>query len=202
MFSALKKLVGSEQAPGRDKNIPAGLQSMNQALQRRFAKGVQYNSECRPARGLPARGTWEVGSEGPGGGGAAPRGPQARPRRLGLGGDQVAARTRKHGGPCRAPGASRSAGGCGRSCSSVVQICCALTCGGYPRGLHLGSGVDAGPETRSWRTPGVEGGRLGPWRSPRTAGSLPRSGGAGSNPCASFARGSASRRFLVRSAGP
>lgn len=45
MFSALKKLVGSEQPPGRDKNIPAGLQSMNQALQRRFAKGVQYNSE-------------------------------------------------------------------------------------------------------------------------------------------------------------
>ncbi|XP_074871615.1 rab-like protein 6 isoform X2 [Carettochelys insculpta] len=43
MFSALKKLVGSDQAPGRDKNIPAGLQSMNQALQRRFAKGVQYN---------------------------------------------------------------------------------------------------------------------------------------------------------------
>ncbi|PKK17499.1 RAB, member RAS oncogene family-like 6, transcript variant X2 [Columba livia] len=43
MFSALKKLVGSEQPPGRDKNIPAGLQSMNQALQRRFAKGVQYN---------------------------------------------------------------------------------------------------------------------------------------------------------------
>ncbi|XP_075415900.1 rab-like protein 6 isoform X1 [Tenrec ecaudatus] len=43
MFSALKKLVGSEPPPGRDKNIPAGLQSMNQALQRRFAKGVQYN---------------------------------------------------------------------------------------------------------------------------------------------------------------
>lgn len=43
MFSALKKLVGSEQAPGRDRHIPAGLQSMNQALQRRFAKGVQYN---------------------------------------------------------------------------------------------------------------------------------------------------------------
>ncbi|XP_054628818.1 rab-like protein 6 isoform X7 [Dunckerocampus dactyliophorus] len=44
MFSALKKLVGSE--PGqqlREKNIPAGLQSMNQSLQRRFAKGVQYN---------------------------------------------------------------------------------------------------------------------------------------------------------------
>ncbi|ELV13139.1 Putative GTP-binding protein Parf [Tupaia chinensis] len=41
MFSALKKLVGSEQAPGRDRHIPAGLQSMNQALQRRFAKGGQ-----------------------------------------------------------------------------------------------------------------------------------------------------------------
>ncbi|XP_053940469.1 rab-like protein 6 isoform X1 [Cuculus canorus] len=43
MFSALKKLVGSDQSAVRDKNIPAGLQSMNQALQRRFAKGVQYN---------------------------------------------------------------------------------------------------------------------------------------------------------------
>lgn len=61
MFSALKKLVGSEQAPGRDKNIPAGLQSMNQALQRRFAKGVQYNSECSPAWGS-CGGTWKVGA--------------------------------------------------------------------------------------------------------------------------------------------
>ncbi|XP_061118761.1 rab-like protein 6 [Conger conger] len=43
MFSALKKLVGSEPGLLRDKNIPAGLQSMNQSLQRRFAKGVQYN---------------------------------------------------------------------------------------------------------------------------------------------------------------
>ncbi|XP_068105055.1 rab-like protein 6 isoform X2 [Hyperolius riggenbachi] len=43
MFSALKKLVGSDVAIIKDKNIPAGLQSMNQALQRRFAKGVQYN---------------------------------------------------------------------------------------------------------------------------------------------------------------
>ncbi|XP_062399163.1 rab-like protein 6 isoform X2 [Sardina pilchardus] len=43
MFSALKKLVGSEPVPPKDKNIPAGLQSMNQSLQRRFAKGVQYN---------------------------------------------------------------------------------------------------------------------------------------------------------------
>lgn len=57
MFSALKKLVGSEQAPGGrgDRPIPAGLQSMNQALQRRFAKGVQYNSECG-RRGWVARG--------------------------------------------------------------------------------------------------------------------------------------------------
>ncbi|KAK1893162.1 Rab-like protein 6 [Dissostichus eleginoides] len=43
MFSAFKKLVGSEPGQLRDKNIPAGLQSMNQSLQRRFAKGVQYN---------------------------------------------------------------------------------------------------------------------------------------------------------------
>uniref|UniRef100_A0A667XNP5 RAB, member RAS onco family like 6 n=1 Tax=Myripristis murdjan TaxID=586833 RepID=A0A667XNP5_9TELE len=43
MFSALKKLVGSEPGQLKDKNIPAGLQSMNQSLQRRFAKGVQYN---------------------------------------------------------------------------------------------------------------------------------------------------------------
>ncbi|KAM8933845.1 rab-like protein 6 isoform 1-T1 [Pelodytes ibericus] len=43
MFSALKKLVGSDPVSLRDKNIPAGLQSMNQSLQRRFAKGVQYN---------------------------------------------------------------------------------------------------------------------------------------------------------------
>lgn len=53
MFSALKKLVGSDQAAVRDKNIPAGLQSMNQALQRRFAKGVQYNSESRPGAPPP-----------------------------------------------------------------------------------------------------------------------------------------------------
>ncbi|KAM9326161.1 rab-like protein 6 [Gastrophryne carolinensis] len=43
MFSALKKLVGSDVPTMKEKNIPAGLQSMNQALQRRFAKGVQYN---------------------------------------------------------------------------------------------------------------------------------------------------------------
>uniref|UniRef100_A0AAR2LN64 RAB, member RAS oncogene family-like 6b n=1 Tax=Pygocentrus nattereri TaxID=42514 RepID=A0AAR2LN64_PYGNA len=44
MLSALKKLVGSEPpVQQKDKIIPAGLQSMNQSLQRRFAKGVQYN---------------------------------------------------------------------------------------------------------------------------------------------------------------
>ncbi|XP_053181769.1 rab-like protein 6 [Scomber japonicus] len=43
MFSALKKLVGSEPGQLGPKNIPSGLQSMNQSLQRRFAKGVQYN---------------------------------------------------------------------------------------------------------------------------------------------------------------
>ncbi|XP_056274988.1 rab-like protein 6 isoform X2 [Pseudoliparis swirei] len=43
MFTAFKKLVGSEPGQLRDKNFPAGLQSMNQSLQRRFAKGVQYN---------------------------------------------------------------------------------------------------------------------------------------------------------------
>lgn len=45
MFTALKKLVGSEAGQLRDRHIPAGLQSMNQSLQRRFAKGVQYNSK-------------------------------------------------------------------------------------------------------------------------------------------------------------
>lgn len=62
MFSALKKLVGSDQTPVRDKNIPAGLQSMNQALQRRFAKGVQYNSESEPSVG----GGLSGGTAGPG----------------------------------------------------------------------------------------------------------------------------------------
>ncbi|KAK2119331.1 hypothetical protein P7K49_000717 [Saguinus oedipus] len=43
-FPAAAELVFCP-APGRDKNIPAGLQSMNQAPQRRFAKGVQYKME-------------------------------------------------------------------------------------------------------------------------------------------------------------
>lgn len=117
MFSALKKLVGSEQAPGRDKNIPAGLQSMNQALQRRFAKGVQYNSECRPGAQGSSGGTWKVGSEGTAEEGAAPRaaatGTWQRPGRV-AGPEAL--------GPCRAPRALRFAGGCGRSCSSLLKI--------------------------------------------------------------------------------
>ncbi|XP_019634810.1 PREDICTED: rab-like protein 6 [Branchiostoma belcheri] len=42
MFSALKKLVGSEQGRG-GVNMPPGMQSLNPALQRKFARGVQYN---------------------------------------------------------------------------------------------------------------------------------------------------------------
>ncbi|XP_050190242.1 rab-like protein 6 isoform X1 [Myiozetetes cayanensis] len=51
MFSALKKLVGSDQAAVRDKNIPAGLQSMNQALQRRTRapRGSSVPELCLPA---------------------------------------------------------------------------------------------------------------------------------------------------------
>lgn len=105
MFSALKKLVGSEQAPGRDKNIPAGLQSMNQALQRRFAKGVQYNSECGAAR-APAG---DVDSR------AWARGP----RRPGLGRNRGAPRPGNRRGPRRVPTASLPAGNGGGLCSSV-----------------------------------------------------------------------------------
>lgn len=105
MFSALKKLVGSEQAPGRDKNIPAGLQSMNQALQRRFAKGVQYNSECKPGVQGSCQGDVESGVPGHGRRRTLLRRlRRPGPRRLGLGRDQVASRTRKHWGPRRAPG--------------------------------------------------------------------------------------------------
>jgi hypothetical protein len=104
MFSALKKLVGSEQAPGRDKNIPAGLQSMNQALQRRFAKGVQYNSECGPRRRAgPGAGGRGVG--GPGVGGApGQRGRSWRPRGPGwtaLGVPAAAGPRSAARGPCR-----------------------------------------------------------------------------------------------------
>lgn len=42
MFTALKKLVGSNEAKGIP---PPGVQAMGQSLQRKFAKGVQYNSK-------------------------------------------------------------------------------------------------------------------------------------------------------------
>lgn len=42
MFTALKKLVGSNEAKGLP---PPGVQAMGQSLQRKFAKGVQYNSK-------------------------------------------------------------------------------------------------------------------------------------------------------------
>lgn len=42
MFSALKKLVTNEQGETRP-NIPSGMQAMGLSLQRKFARGVQYN---------------------------------------------------------------------------------------------------------------------------------------------------------------
>ncbi|XP_071510401.1 rab-like protein 6 isoform X2 [Diadema antillarum] len=42
MFSALKKLVTNEQGDTRP-NIPSGMQTMGVSLQRKFARGVQYN---------------------------------------------------------------------------------------------------------------------------------------------------------------
>ncbi|XP_030853601.1 rab-like protein 6 isoform X2 [Strongylocentrotus purpuratus] len=42
MFSALKKLVTNEQGETRP-NIPSGMQAMGVSLQRKFARGVQYN---------------------------------------------------------------------------------------------------------------------------------------------------------------
>lgn len=116
MFSALKKLVGSEQAPGRDKNIPAGLQSMNQALQRRFAKGVQYNSECKP--GVPGflpggRGKW--GPRARAEEDAPPLAPQARAAATGRWQRPGRVPDPEALGAPSCPRASRSAGGCGRS---------------------------------------------------------------------------------------
>ena len=42
MFSSLKKWVKNEENP-QVKQPPAGLQTMRSDLQRKFAKGVQYN---------------------------------------------------------------------------------------------------------------------------------------------------------------
>jgi hypothetical protein len=44
MFSALKRLTGKAEGGN---NVPRpGHQSMSHSLQRKFAKGVQYNSKC------------------------------------------------------------------------------------------------------------------------------------------------------------
>lgn len=46
MISALKKLVATDPQDGTTKgDVPDGMHTMGQSLQRRFAKGVQYNSE-------------------------------------------------------------------------------------------------------------------------------------------------------------
>lgn len=178
MFSALKKLVGSEQAPVRDKNIPAGLQSMNQALQRRFAKGVQYNSECRPGALGSCQGTWKGGSEGTGGGGRCPAG-SAGP---GFG-DWDLAETRALSRP-------QGLAVCGEMWQVLLlRVRCAEplpvagTLGVFTWAQEVMSGGDARLETRSWRTPGPEWGRLGPWRSPLTGGSFPRNTGTLRNLC-------------------
>lgn len=43
-MSIFKKLLGNQDAPAQ-KATPAGLQTMGAQLQRRFARGVQYNSK-------------------------------------------------------------------------------------------------------------------------------------------------------------
>lgn len=44
MFSVFKKLK-SAKAEDENNGTPKGLQTMSQSLQKKFAKGVQYNSE-------------------------------------------------------------------------------------------------------------------------------------------------------------
>ena len=46
MFSALRKLTGRSPDAATNPTSPPGMQTMAAALQRRFARGVQYNSEC------------------------------------------------------------------------------------------------------------------------------------------------------------
>ena len=43
MFSALKKLAGKNDPP--PVVVPGSVQTMSSQLQRKFARGVQYNSE-------------------------------------------------------------------------------------------------------------------------------------------------------------
>ncbi|CAN7992795.1 unnamed protein product [Ixodes hexagonus] len=43
MLTALKKLVGNNEASGGKHQPPSGMQTMEQSLQKRFARGVQYN---------------------------------------------------------------------------------------------------------------------------------------------------------------
>lgn len=45
MFSALKKFVSADNQDGSKIDVPDGMHTMGQSLQRKFAKGVQYNSE-------------------------------------------------------------------------------------------------------------------------------------------------------------
>ena len=45
MFSALRKLTGRADGP-LTPTSPPGMQAMAASLQRRFARGVQYNSKC------------------------------------------------------------------------------------------------------------------------------------------------------------
>ena len=45
MFSALKKLAGKNEPP--PVVVPGNVQAMSSQLQRKFARGIQYNSEYR-----------------------------------------------------------------------------------------------------------------------------------------------------------
>lgn len=45
MFSALRKLAGKGADSHENAAAPPGMHSMAPSLQRRFARGVQYNSE-------------------------------------------------------------------------------------------------------------------------------------------------------------
>ena len=157
MFSALKKLVGSEQAPGRDRNIPAGLQSMNQALQRRFAKGVQYNSECGPSRGR-LRGMW--GGWGPG---------RAAQDSLNPG----SVRPGKRAGTRRTPRALLSAFRPAEPLSVPARMAGAPGCS-LPWRREVMRAGEEGPEH-----PRTGGGRLGLWLSRLACGSFPRNAGPG-----------------------